>query len=189
MANNSSGARSVLYGKTIDHVLEQNGGLWRMAPWRIRRLTRDELRSVWPATRWRPRATAPCAVARERADEMERRFPKVMRRVGGYNLDEFTDPAQPFNLAKLMVGSEGTLGVLEAKLSLVLPKAKAVLVIEFHELLEALAATPLILRHRPSAVEVMDKFILDHTRQSRRWNDPQGADSGRSGSVAVCRVV
>jgi Fe-S oxidoreductase len=47
-----------------------------------------------------------------------------------------------------------------------LPKAKAVLAIEFADLLEALEATPLILRHQPSAVEVMDKFILDHTRQN-----------------------
>ena len=107
-------------------------------------------------------------LAREHAGEIERRFPKVLRRVGGYNLDEFVGSDRPFNLAKLMVGSEGTLGVvLEAKLNLVpLPAAKAVLAIQFADLLEALAATPLILRHRPSAVEVMDRFILDHTRQS-----------------------
>ena len=67
-----------------------------------------------------------------------------------------------------MVGSEGTLGVvLEAKLKLVpLPKAKAVMVIAFADLLESLAAAPVILRHNPSAVEVMDKSILDHTRQN-----------------------
>ena len=78
------------------------------------------------------------------------------------------DADRPFNLAKLMVGSEGTLGVvLNAKLNLVpLPKAKAVLAIQFNDLLESLAATPVILRHHPSAVEVMDRFILDHTRQS-----------------------
>ena len=65
-------------------------------------------------------------LATECADEVDRRFPKVLRRVGGYNLDEFISPARPFNLAKLMVGSEGTLGVvLEAKLNLVpLPKAQ-----------------------------------------------------------------
>ena len=67
-----------------------------------------------------------------------------------------------------MVGSEGTLGVvLEATVKLVpLPKAKAVMAIEFAALLEALEAAPLILRHGPSAVEVMDKFILDHTKQN-----------------------
>ena len=57
--------------------------------------------------------------------------------------------------------------VLEAKLNLVpLPKAKSVLAIQFQDTLEALAATPVILQHRPSAVEIMDKFILDHTKQS-----------------------
>src|SRR5258706_1810229 len=68
----------------------------------------------------------------------------------------------------MMVGSEGTLGVvLEAKLRLVpLPKAKAVLVISFADLLESLTATPVILKHKPSAVEVMDKAILDNTRQN-----------------------
>src|SRR3954451_3810018 len=91
-----------------------------------------------------------------------------MRRVGGYNLDAFTAPEKPVNLAKMMVGSEGTLGiVLEAKLRLVpLPKAKAVMVIAFADLLESLTATPVILLHKPSAVEVMDKAILDNTRQN-----------------------
>ena len=100
--------------------------------------------------------------------KIDRRFPKVLRRVGGYNLDEFVDPAKPFNLAKLIVGSEGTLGlVVAAKVRLVpLPAAKAVLTIEFEALLDALAATPLVLRHSPSAVEVMDRFILDHAREN-----------------------
>src|SRR3954451_9784463 len=91
-----------------------------------------------------------------------------MRRVGGYNLDAFTAPEKPVNLARIMVGSEGTLGiVLEAKLRLVpLPKTKAVMVVTFADLLESLAAAPVILRHNPSAVEVMDKSILDHTRQN-----------------------
>jgi Fe-S oxidoreductase len=102
------------------------------------------------------------------AQEIERRFPRVLRRVGGYNLDEFVRRDRPFNLAKLMVGSEGTLAiVLAARIGLVpLPAAKAVLTIQFDSLSESLAATPLILRHRPSAVEVMDGFILDHTRKS-----------------------
>src|SRR5207244_7394448 len=62
----------------------------------------------------------------------------------------------------------GTLGlVVCAKINLVaLPKAKAVLAIEFDDLLDALAAAPFVLRHGPSAVEVMDRFILRHARES-----------------------
>ena len=57
--------------------------------------------------------------------------------------------------------------VAEAKIRLVpLPKATAVMAIQFADLLEALEATPAILAHGPAAVEVMDRFVLDHTRQS-----------------------
>jgi len=166
MANNSCGARSVLYGKTIDHVLEQTVVLADTSIVQFREISR-------PAVPTGNSLEAACystvlRLAREHAAEIDRRYPKILRRVMGYNLDEFRDPSKPINLARIMVGSEGTLGVvLEAKLRLVpLPKAKAVMVISFADLLEALAAAPVILRHGPSAVEVMDKSILDNTRQN-----------------------
>lgn len=169
MANNSSGARSVLYGKTIDHVLEMDviladGSTAHFAPLNEADLEAAKSGDSLEAECYRTvgRLAAECA------EEVERRYPKVLRRVGGYNLDEFIRPGRPFNMAKMIVGSEGTLGVvLEAKLNLVpLPKAKSVLAVQFHDLLDALAATPVILRHQPSAIEVMDRFILDHTRLS-----------------------
>ena len=168
MANNSSGARSVIYGKTIDHVIEQevmlsDGSVVTFGPLAEGELARKCDGDTLEARCYRTVAE----LAATHQDEIERRFPKVLRRVGGYNLDDFR-PGRPFNLARLMVGSEGTLGVvLSARLNLVpLPRAKAVMAIQFEHLLESLAATPLILRHKPSAVEVMDKSILDHTRKS-----------------------
>jgi FAD/FMN-containing dehydrogenase/Fe-S oxidoreductase len=169
MANNSSGARSVLYGKTIDHVLEQHVVLSDGSVAHFRPLNAPELDAACTGgTREASCYRAVRELAAARKDEIARRFPKVLRRVGGYNLDEFVDPAKPFNLAKMMVGSEGTLGlVVAAKINLVpLPAAKAVLTIEFADLLDALAATPIVLRHGPSAVEVMDRFILDHAKES-----------------------
>jgi len=169
IANNSSGARSVLYGKTIDHILEQHVVLSDGSLAHFRPLDAMALEAACAGTT----LEASCyrtvrELSASRRDEIDRRFPKVLRRVGGYNLDEFVDPAKPFNLAKMIVGSEGTLGlVIAAKIALVaLPAAKAVLTIEFEELLDALAATPLVLRHRPSALEVMDRFILDHAKES-----------------------
>lgn len=169
MANNSAGARSVYYGKTIDHVLEQHvilsdGSVAWLRPLDAIGLERACLGDSLEAVCYREVRDA----ARRHGAEIERRYPKVIRRVGGYNLDAFVDADRPFNLAKIMVGSEGTLGVVvEAKIALVpLPRAKAVLAIQFAQLLEALEATPVILTHGPSAVEVMDGFILDHTRQS-----------------------
>ena len=169
MANNSSGARSIVYGKTIDHVLEQDvvlsdGSVARFGP-----MTPGDLQALAAADTLEGRCYRVVRdLARTHREEIERRFPKVLRRVGGYNLDEFTHPDRPINLAKLMVGSEGTLGiVLSARLNLVpLPAAKAVMAIQFADLLESLAATPLILQHEPSAVEVMDKSLLDYTKQS-----------------------
>jgi len=166
MANNAAGARSVWWGRTIDHVQEMMVALSDSSVVHFREIPRSEV----PAG---DTLEAACyrtvlGLGSEHAAEIDRRYPKILRHVGGYNLDEFTDPAKPVNLAKIMVGSEGTLGiVLEAKLRLVpLPKAKAVMVIMFGDLLESLAATPVILEHKPSAVEVMDKSILDYTRQN-----------------------
>ena len=170
MANNSCGARSVLYGKTIDHVLEQTVVLSDSSIVHFREIPRaeiptgDSLEAACYRTVLR--------LATDHAAEIDRRYPKILRRVGGYNLDEFANPERPVNLARIMVGSEGTLGVvLEAKVKLVpLPKAKAVMVIGFKGLLESLSAAPVILTHQPSAVEVMDKSILDHTRQNATLN-------------------
>jgi FAD/FMN-containing dehydrogenase/Fe-S oxidoreductase len=166
IANNSSGARSVLYGKTLDHVLAltvalSDGSVVEFRDTPMAEVPKDDsLEAACYRT--------VLHLAQMHAAEINRRYPKILRRVCGYNLDEFIDPARPVNLAKIIVGSEGTLGiVLEAKLRLVpLPKAKAVMVIVFADLLEALEATPFILHHRPSAVEVMDKSILDHARGS-----------------------
>ena len=169
MANNSAGARSVLYGITLHHVLEQQVVFADGSVAHLKDLTPPELDAACAENSIHGRG---CRTVRDlaaaHAAEIDRRYPKLLRRVAGYNLNEFARTDQPFNLSRLMVGSEGTLGVvLEATVRLVpLPNAKAVMAIEFAELLEALEAAPLILRHGPSAVEVMDKFILDYTKQN-----------------------
>ncbi len=168
MANNSSGARSLVYGKTIDHVAAQEVLLSDGSIVRASTMTEEEFAGATAGDSLFARgARIVRGLARRHADEIERRFPKVIRRVGGYNLDAFVPP-QPFDLTKLMIGSEGTLGVvLEATLRLVpVPRAKAVLVIQFDDLLESLAATPLLLGHQPAAIEGMDRFILDHPIES-----------------------
>ena len=173
ISNNSSGARSVRYGKTIDHVLDLHVALSDGSVAHLGPLEGAELDAACAA----PTLEGACyrtvrQLAARHADEIGRRYPKILRRVGGYNLDAFT-PAraaagEPFNLARLVVGSEGTLGlILEARLNLVpLPNAKAVLTIEYDDLLDALGDTPAILEHDPSAVEVMDRSILDHAREN-----------------------
>ncbi len=168
IANNSSGTHSLIHGKTIDHVLELRVLLADGSVVELRPLDEMELDKK---TRQQDQEGACYRVVRqlaaEHAAEIDRRYPKILRRVGGYNLDAFVPrPGAAFNLAQLFVGSEGTLGVvLEAKLRLVeLPRAKALLVVQFADLLDALAAVPAILAHCPAAVEVMDRYILDCTK-------------------------
>src|SRR5258708_2438676 len=110
MANNSCGARSVLYGKTIDHVLEQVVALSDGTVAHFRGLPRSEVPTgnTLEAACYR----TVLRLADEHADEIDRRYPKILRRVGGYNLDEFTNSAKPVNLARILVGSEGTLGIV-----------------------------------------------------------------------------
>jgi Fe-S oxidoreductase len=122
------------------------------------------------------------------ATEIERRFPKVLRRVGGYNLDAFVDPSRPIDLTRIIVGSEGTLGfIVDAKIALVpLPAHKVVLTIEFDHILDALGAAPVVLKHRPSAVEVMDDFILSHARENPSLDAQRRSMIQREGSSLLC---
>jgi FAD/FMN-containing dehydrogenase/Fe-S oxidoreductase len=166
VANNSSGTHSVLYGKTVDHVLSLRAVLADGSVVALEALADDQVEAKCrQADREGDCYRTVRRLAAEHAGEIDRRFPKILRRVGGYNLDLFT-PGQPFNLARLLVGSEGTLAVtLEAKLRLTpLPRARGLLVIQFADLLDALAATPAALAHGPAAVEVIDRYVLDATR-------------------------
>jgi FAD/FMN-containing dehydrogenase/Fe-S oxidoreductase len=166
VANNSSGTHSLIHGKTIDHILELRVLLSDGTCITAKPLTEPE---VEDCCRRQNLEGACCRVirrlSREYAAEIERRYPKILRRVGGYNLDLFV-PGRSFNLANLLVGSEGTLAItLEAKLRLIeLPPARVLLVAHFSDLLQALAATPAVLEHQPAAVEVIDKYVLDSTR-------------------------
>ncbi|MCI0642493.1 MAG: FAD-binding protein [Gemmataceae bacterium] len=207
IANNSSGTHSIVYGKTVDHVLELTVLLADGSVVLMRPLNEAELEAKCR----QQDLEGDCyrvirRLAAEHAGEIDRRFPKILRRVGGYNLDLFIgrsrirensgshpDPHSHecgyggFNLAQLFVGSEGTLGiVLEAKLRLVeLPKAKALLVVQFAELLEALAATPGILAHAPAAVEVMDRYILDCTKLNADALRLRGFLHGDAGTILI----
>jgi len=187
MANNSSGARSLVYGKTIDHVLEQRVVLANAFTAHFRALSAAELDSACQGETFEAKAYRSVRdIAGQHREQVDRRFPKILRRVGGYNLDVFLGDA-PFNLCKLMVGSEGTLGiVVEAKVGLVpLPKAKGLVAIHFHELLQALAAVPAILEHQPVAIEVMDDFILSHTRDNPAFERMRSFIQGRPGGLLV----
>ena len=100
IGNNSAGAHSILYGKTVDHVIEVDAVLASGERRNFgeigfdRALTRGGLEGRI------------AELINTNRDEIERRFPRLMRRVSGYNLDEFVRNGR-FNLAKLIVGLRG----------------------------------------------------------------------------------
>jgi len=178
IGNNSCGARSIIYGRTVDHVLSVDVVLG------------DGSTCTWGGGA--PPPDGPLArqceetlmaVARDYADEIAARFPKVARRNGGYALDRLRCDDGRVNAETIISGSEGTLGiVVGATLRLVpLPAHKGLLVVHYEALLPALQSVPVLLEHQPAAVELVDKFILDQTRVNpamarRRWfleGDPQ----------------
>ncbi len=168
VGNNSSGTKSILYGKTVDHVLSAKVLLSDGTE-----MLFEELSPVAYAAK-SEQQTREGEIYRgvkrlvdENAAEIERKFPKVMRRVGGYNLDEFIH-AQNWNLSKLITGSEGTLAVtLELKVNLEpLPKSKAIVVVHFDELLDAISAVSTMLGYQPSAVEILDRTVVNLSREN-----------------------
>ncbi len=165
IGNNSAGARSIVYGKMVDHVVTLRVLLCDGTELTLGSLDAAALAAKREEPSREGRLTRMVMeVAESNRGEIERRYPRLLRRVAGYNLPEMF--LRPFNLARLIVGSEGTLGVVtEATVRIVpRPSHAAVAVVHFRSLLEALEATQVILPHGPSAVELIDKMVLDMTR-------------------------
>ena len=164
IANNSCGARSIVFGRTVDYVAELTVVL----------ADGEVVRFAAPSVELSPPPDAPddraMQIERSLADIRDRnhqdiiaRYPRILRSNGGYGLDRLGSPGQPAPAVKVLCGSEGTLGiVVEATLRLVptLPRA-ALVALHFADLFDALGCVPAILAHQPSAVELVDKMILD----------------------------
>ncbi|TAJ85666.1 FAD-binding oxidoreductase [bacterium] len=180
IGNNSAGAHSIAYGKTLDHVLELTAYLSDGSEVVLKNLSPEALHAKMKEDSLEGQICHEIVrLAGEHRQEILARFPKIMRRVSGYNLDEFVKP-QPFNLSRMVVGSEGTLAcVVEAKMRLVpKPKWTALNVIHYNDLQEALESSQALLATSPYAMELTDKMILDLARgnieQSKRLGFVQG---------------
>lgn len=148
--NNSCGARSLRYGKMVDNVTGIDALLANGAPMRFSRAA-DHPSQLGGAM---------LAIAERERGEILARYPKVQRRVGGYNLDSLIAP-EP-NLAHLLVGSEGTLAAFTAidlKLS-PLPSHRVMGVCHFPSFRAAMETTRHLVALKPVAVEFVDNNVL-----------------------------
>lgn len=200
IGNNSAGARSIVHGKTIDHV--------RTLQVILADGTRTELGPLAPHE-WHQKARAKTLagaihretfhVVRSNLSEIRRRFPRIMRRVSGYNLDVFArnfSPVEdtftaPVGLHQLLVGSEGTLGVIaEAELNLVpTPRAVGLLVPHFSSLAAALDALAVCLEHHPSAVELLDRLLIELASANLSLRNTMAAIQGRPASLLMVELT
>ena len=210
IGNNSAGSRSIVYGKTVDHVLELNcvlreGSLIRTQPQNAAGLqasANDDLATSLHCETLR--------IAQSLKDEILRRYPPILRRVSGYNLDEFVPefmaaaPMPKFaaasrvaqrafgdsNLSRLLVGAEGTLGlVTEAILQLSpLPQARALLVLHFNSLDEAVAAVGTLAAYEPSAIELLDGLIVRMARRNLEYRHYLDFVVGDPASLLIAEV-
>jgi FAD/FMN-containing dehydrogenase/Fe-S oxidoreductase len=166
VGNNSCGARSLRYGNTRENVLSVDAVLADGSAAHFGPAARD-LSDLPPASPLLPLARDLLALAAREADEIEARFPKLQRRVGGYNLDALVPGRNDLNLAHLLVGSEGTLAFstrIELKLSPLLG-ARAVGACHFGSFFQAMDAAQHIVKLGPIAVELIDRTMLDLARE------------------------
>jgi FAD/FMN-containing dehydrogenase/Fe-S oxidoreductase len=194
IGNNSTGAHSLKYGKTDHYVEEAEVVLADGTVTTFGEVAVDDLRESADADadELLPRIHAEVVrVLDEEADEIDERFPEMKRNVSGYNLDRLLDEYRGeygeegvVNLARLMAGSEGTLAtVTEATLSLVeIPHTKAVALLTYDDLLDAMEDVAACLEHDPAAVEVMDDVLLGLAADTPEFEDvvgmlPDGTDS------------
>ncbi|MBI4532097.1 MAG: anaerobic glycerol-3-phosphate dehydrogenase subunit C [Candidatus Latescibacteria bacterium] len=172
IGNNSCGARSIIYGKTIDYATELSVILSNGEETVFKAVSEEQFEMKMRGQGLEGQVYREVKrIVETNREEILRRYPKILRRVGGYNLDEFVKDG-PWNLSKIVVGSEGTLAtVVEARLDLLPRPTMTVLdVVHFRDLIEAMEATITIVEHGPAAVELLDKMILDLTKDSLEYS-------------------
>ncbi|MDI9403840.1 MAG: FAD-binding oxidoreductase, partial [Limnohabitans sp.] len=165
IGNNSSGAHSILYGRTVENLVALDVAF---ADGSVHRLEEGSCDRD-PAQRAIAEQLA--AIVRPIAGEIRARFPKILRHVDGYALDIFLDQLERstpgtfdrVNLAHIVCGGEGTLAVtLRAELALVpRPKERGLAIIGFASVRESLANLAAILATKPAAVELVDDVVID----------------------------
>ena len=191
LGNNSCGSHSIMWGKTVDHTLELSVVLSNGDTARLEELHGEALESLTRSDGFFSQIYKDVlAIGAASRDEVRSRFPKIMRRVSGYNLDEL-DRNGSFNMARFVVGSEGTLvTITEAKMRVVpIPAHKAIAVLHFHDLLESLEATVATLEIEPAAVELIGSMILRQAKTNLEYSRMMDFVEGDPEALLVVEVT
>ncbi len=207
VGNNSCGSNSIVYGSTRDHLLEVKMILADGNEVTFNAVSNDELNAKCSGIGVSGKLEQDIYnelrnILSDSANqsEIENNFPKksIKRRNHGYAIDLLldTDPFKnngiPFNVCKLIAGSEGTLGfITEIKLHVndFPPKNKALVCIHFDSLYESFEANPIALKYKPYAVELIDHYILDCTKQNIEQNNNRFFIKGDPQAILIIELA
>src|SRR5947208_7253023 len=162
-ANNSCGSRSIRYGNMVHNVRAIDAILADGSAAHFAEVPGNFGEEVEPE-RYRGLVRDMRALHRREADEIQARFPKLLRRVSCYNIDMISDAGH--NMAQLLVGSEGTLGFFtEIELDLQpIPPHRALGICHFPTFYQAMDATRHVVKLGPAAVELVDRTMIELAR-------------------------
>ncbi|MSU66105.1 MAG: FAD-binding oxidoreductase [Opitutus sp.] len=169
IGNNSSGAHGLMAGKVQENVEELRVLLYDGTILTVGRTSPEELKAIIAGGGRRGGLYAGLERLRDRYSPLVRqKFAQIPRRVSGYNFDELL-PESPFNVARALVGSEGTCAIiLEAKLRLVpSPKCKSLVCLGYKDVFVAADAVSRLLEFKPIALEGFEGAVLDVMRQRK----------------------
>lgn len=183
VANNATGAHSILYGMAGDHVISSNvvladGSSIELSGENYKR----RVGGVGIAESLFEKLTA---LVKKSGELVKTGFPKHWRRASGYSLNYFLD--EEFNPAKLLASSEGTLAIsTDFELNLVKkPLSSALCVIPFREIPDAMDSVSEILSHDPSAIELIDGSLIDLARRKKGFSRSLSFIDENPGSILV----
>jgi len=202
VGNNSCGAHSLVYGSTRDHLLSVKALLSDGSEVEFKELCRESFRQKMTLENLEGniyRNIREILSDEKNQINIMREFPDlaIKRRNTGYAIDMLMN-AEPFigrekfNFCKLIAGSEGTLALLtEIKLNLepLPPKEKALICVHCMTLEGSLKANLIALKHEPVSVELMDKAILDLTRENINQNKNRFFVSGDPAAILIIELA
>jgi FAD/FMN-containing dehydrogenase/Fe-S oxidoreductase len=167
IGNNSCGVHGLLGGKVVDNVETLDVVLYDRTRMKLGRTSNEELESLIRAGGRQGEIYAGLVRIRDRYSNLVReKFPRIPRRVSGYNLDELL-PENGFHVARALVGSEGTCAtVVSATLNLTAsPPFRVLTVLGFDDAFLAADAVPLALEHGPIGLEGFDHILVQFMRR------------------------
>src|SRR5882757_4578700 len=170
IGNNSCGVHALMGGKTVDNIHSLDLLLYDGTRLTVGPTSEAELATHIATGGRTGEIYATLKSIRDTyADQVRAKFPRIPRRVSGFNLDELL-PENNFNLARALVGSEGTCAViLGATLQLVeSPPCRTLMGLGFSDIFLAADNVPQILEHKPIGLEGVDGYLLEALRSKQK---------------------